>query len=57
MIEIKKTKICEGCGEVDLELRDYRISCFDNHDWRLFCRHSNACERIVKMFEESREDK
>lgn len=49
MLEIKKTGICEECTKAELFLEDYRNSCFDDHIWRLYCKHKEACERVEKV--------
>ena len=55
MIEIKKTGICEECTKAELFLEDDRDSVFDDPDWRLRCKHEEACERVEKILEKGDE--
>lgn len=48
MIEIKKTGICEECTKAELFLEYYWDSVFDDRDWRLNCKHENACARAAE---------
>ena len=49
MIEIKKTGICKECTKAELFLEDDRDSVFDDPDWRLRCKHEEACKFVEEV--------
>ena len=44
MIGIKMTDFCEGCELIEPYLQGSSLL----HEWSLYCKHQEACERIYR---------